>query len=47
MITKRKTNATTQENTKIFLGETMREKTPQKFLTIEFDQDSVKTQKQE
>ena len=31
-----------QENTKIFLGETTREKIPQNFLSIELDQDSVK-----
>ena len=47
MFTEIKTNAGTQENTNIFLGETTRDKTPQKFLNIEFDQDSVKPQQQE
>ena len=42
MITERKTNATTQENKKIFLRETTRDTTPQNFLSIEFNQDSVK-----
>ena len=37
----------TEENTKIFLEETTREKTPQNFLSIEFDQDNVKPQEQE
>ena len=31
-------------NTEIFLGETTREKTPQNFLNIELNQDSVKPQ---
>ena len=37
----------TQENTKIFPEETIREKTPQKLINIEFDQDNVKPQQQE
>ena len=37
MITKIKKNAATEENTKIFLGETTREKTSQNFLSIELN----------
>ena len=43
MITERETSTTTQENTKTLLGETIREKTPQNFLSIEFDQVQCKT----
>ena len=45
MITERNTSTTTQENKNIFLEETTREKTPQNFLSIEFDQVQCKTQR--
>ena len=40
-------NAATQENTKILLRETTREKTLRKFVSIEFDQDNIKPKQQE